>query len=128
MSEYLLYFSKETENKVRWDGTFEDVLFELYIPEWRVPKPRPDVIKVSLFLPPLPEPKQAITPKLVASNSDLCKLPILSHIKFHSKHSMTVRYDPIGYPDIWEIGSPYIPYSLLQDSNVEIILICVQWV
>jgi hypothetical protein len=128
MSEYLLYFSKETENKVRWDQTFDDVLFELYIPRWRVHEPIPAAIKVSLFLPPLPEPNKAVTPKLAVSNSDLCKLPILSHVKWHSNHSNTVRYDPIGDSDIWEIGSPYIPYSLLQDSDVETILICVQWV
>ena len=124
----ILEKTKETENKVRWDTYIEGTKFSLYIPKWRVPEPVPVKIIVDLFFSPLPEQKNIIVPKIAVSNPNLCRLPIISHLKQHSYHTETIRYDPIGDSDIWEIGSPYIPCSLLPNSDVETILICVQWV
>lgn len=103
-------------------------MFEIYIPKWRVPEPIPEVIKVSLYFPPhLPELKNILTSEMTKSNPNLCKLPILSQIKWYSDHTKTVRYNPIGLPDTWEIGSPYIPVSILPQNHIEILVIQIQW-
>jgi hypothetical protein len=134
MAEYLLDHFKETEKKIRWDTKIENAvgytLFELYIPKWRVPDPAPATIKVTLFFPSHmpPEPWSALAPEVAGVEPDLRTLPIVSHVKFHSDHGKTIQYEPIGRPDTWEIGSPYIPSSLLPDGHVESGLICVQWV
>ena len=36
-----MYSSKQTDLKLRWDSYVDRVLFELYIPKWRVPRPWP---------------------------------------------------------------------------------------
>ncbi len=37
-------------------------------------------------------------------------------MRAHSKHTKTVRYSPIGEPDQWEIGEPYVPFTLTFDG------------
>jgi len=126
-NEYLLHYDKETFNKFRWATTIDGVPFTFYIPQWRVPDPAPSAIKISLFSAPLPESKPTITPELTVGNPKLRNLPIVSFVKLYSEHSKTVRYDPAGDQSTWEIGSPYIPSSLLKDTNADTVLICVQW-
>lgn len=40
---------KETDNKIRWDKVIDNTPFELYIPKWIVPNPKPREIEIEIL-------------------------------------------------------------------------------
>ncbi|SRR6266571_3118684 len=125
---HILESAKETDNKLRWDAFIDDTKFSLYIPKWRVPEPWPEVILVGVsdkldrykgYVPV----SQAIAEK----DPSALKRPILAALSWVSDHTKTVRYAPDGDPKKWEVGEPYIPYSLLPKESSSPLLIEVKW-
>jgi len=106
----LLNPSKETENKLRWSTDVDGASFHLYIPQWRVPAPWPARLKVVVD-------QEAAGSATVARpqepGSAELERPIIATLERVRDHTKTVRYRPIGAPDCWELGEPYVPYALL---------------
>jgi len=125
----LLDPSKETDNKLRWIACDDSgVLFKLYIPKGRVPTPWPVRILVRIdddpaslrSIPPQQPPKPP-------NHRDLRK-PIIALVKrTPEKHTETVQYQPLGKPRFWELGEPYIPFSMLAEPPPERLRIDVEW-
>ena len=124
----LLEVYKETDNKVRWDAPIDDTNFELYIPKWRVPLPWPRRIRVTIS--PISHDSDfaasRMTPVQCSDDPSLVRTPIDAIIKKNRCHTKTVRYDPVDDSHDWEIGSPYIPYSLTHDEANKLRL-SVEW-
>jgi hypothetical protein len=126
----VLELKKETENKIRWDKVIDNTPFELYIPKWRVPSPKPREVEIEV----LPYNNSAInTPPTITqvkNNPNLKNNSIIANLTIFGDHSRTVRYDPMGDENMWEIGSVYIPISILNEKGLygkEKILIKVKW-
>lgn len=125
----LLDVCKETDNKVRWDAFIDDAKFELYIPKWRVPTPWPKAIRVTI----MPNSDDAdfsasrIPHEQLSGDPSVVKTPIDAIVQKTRCQTKTVRYDPFGDPNDWEIGSPYIPYSLTHDGASRLRL-SVEWI
>ena len=125
---HILESAKETDNKLRWDASIDDTKFSLYIPKWRVPDPWPATIFVGVS--DQLDRYEGYTPvsQIIAEREpNLLKRPILAVIKWVSDHTQTVRYAPDGAPKEWEIGEPYIPYTLLPKESSNPLLIEVKW-
>jgi hypothetical protein len=125
---HLLSSARETENKLRWDADIDKVRFSLYIPKWRVPEPWPEVILVGVsdqlgrytdYSP--------LNRKSGKADSSLRKRPILAILHRVNDHTETIRYAPSGDPKDWEVGEPYIPYSLLPHDTSKTLLIEIRW-
>jgi len=124
----ILAFYKETERKWRWDADVEGTPFELYIPKWRVPEPVPKRIKVKIYLPnEVVEYKQKYLVREINRSPDLRMNKIYADVTYLREHTQTVRYDPIGDDKNWEIGSPYIPKSILPVEFPSTLQIIVEW-
>jgi len=106
----------------------DNTRFELYIPGWRVPEPIPPRVRVVIYLPgdELPDISQ-LKPSDAVSEPDRRQSPILAKVRFFRDHSKTRRYDPIGDPKEWAIGSPYIPDALLPAETPAELTISVEW-
>lgn len=131
MQEILAYF-KETENKWRWDAILNDekgekAIFELYIPKWRVPEPYPEKIRVKIGEPHEFPNKKYFNREDIEQNAELKNNRIYAEVKRFSEHKKTIRFNPIGDEKNWEIGSPYIPFQLLPDEDIEHICLSVEW-
>jgi len=116
--------SKETEGKLRW-ATYvpaDDTKFELYIPKWRVPTPWPGTIFVRVALAPTSTPVSSRSQGGEQSRLE----PIRVTVTPDRRHTRTFRYTPVGNPQEWEIGQPYIPYSLIPRGSANLI-IEVEW-
>jgi hypothetical protein len=124
----LMHPSKETDNKLRWQSMVEGVSFKLYIPKWRVPRPWPVRIIVSVTNIPKDE-GSAGGHRSPDSHERVTSLeqPIIATLRKVREHTQTVRFAPQGDPDSWEIGEPYIPHSLLPDTSSDAIQIEVRW-
>src|SRR6266568_4800894 len=116
--------SKETDNTLRWSADVEGVPFKLYIPKWRVPAPWPVGLQVVVD-------EKATTPqarpKLPRPGSPELERPIISIAEKVREHTETVRYKPIGLPDGWESGEPYVPYALLPTPPPDRLRLEVRW-
>lgn len=102
-----MHTSKETVNKLRWVAEIEGVFFSLYIPKWRVPKPWPAqiIVTVDTNLP---------APQILHNIRRDPLVPIIAIATKVAVHTQTVHYAPIGQnSNDWEIGEPYIPFSVL---------------
>ncbi len=117
--------SKQTDNKLRWQADVEGVSFKIYIPKWRVPRPWPTRILVRVGEPPTGVQLQENVG--AGTNSDSLERPIYATVERVSEHTETVRFKPLGDPKSWEIGEPYIPYSLLASPSVPTVRIEVMW-
>lgn len=123
----LLNASKETDNKLRWETRVEGAPFELYIPKWRAPTPWPAKIIVHIETD-LESGKPWLIEKANQLPQDKYReQPIIAVVNRVREHTRTVRFDPDGDPDSWEIGSPYIPYELLDNEQAPQVLIRVMW-
>jgi hypothetical protein len=120
--------SNETENKLRWQAYVKGVRFKLYIPKWRVPPPWPKRIIVGLT--------DSSVDGALAGESTLAhgttpsidlELPIVACVERIDDHTATVRFRPVGDQNMWEIGEPYIPYSLLPGNKCQKVQIGVRW-
>jgi len=117
--------SSETANKLRWHVDIEGVPFSLYIPKRRVPMPWPRQIAVSVSATPmnLGGPSYGS----VTETSIDPRLPIVALLQLEAERKHTVRYRPLGDVKTWEVGKPYIPYSLLPESAPKLIQLEVRW-
>jgi len=124
MIEMSLSKSKETENKLRWSVHVEKdkAPFHLYIPKRRVPKPWPGRIFVSI------EPFGGDRSDCAQNpyDSDNLDNPIEVLVRRVKNHTRTVEYAPVGKIEDWQIGSPYIPDSLIP-PNSNLLTIKVEW-
>lgn len=116
--------SKETDNKLRWWADVEGVSFKLYIPKWRVPAPWPVRLEVvvdqqAASPAPAPSPPRPGSPEL--------ERPIIATLEKVREHTETVRYQPIGHLDSWELGEPYVPYTVLPTPPPERLRLEVRW-
>ena len=53
--------------------------------------------------------------------------PIVAIVDEVTEHTKTVRFAPRGKQEEWEIGEPYIPYSLLPDPLPRTVQVEVRW-
>lgn len=118
--------AKETDNKLRWDTYVaeDDTKFSIYIPKWRVPRPWPSRIYfcvTSRRSDDFEGPN--LSPDLIQEDGALSQEPIVATARRYRNHTRTVRFRPLGDPATWEIGEPYIPYSLLEEGVVRVRLI-----
>ena len=111
--------SKETPNKLRWQHDVEGIGFKFYVPKWRVPDPWPKRIIVSMS--ELSAGPIAMHPPTRVGQ------PISTIVEKRGEHTETVKFTPLGDPEEWEIGEPYIPYRLLPSSAVRLLQIEVKW-
>jgi hypothetical protein len=117
--------SSETTNKLRWESENDGVTFSLYIPKRRVPIPWPRQIVVAVCSYEL---KTEIPQgDLRASNPIDRRLPIIVVLELEARRKHTARYRPIGNAETWEVGKPYIPYSLLRSDLPARIQLEVRW-
>ncbi|MFZ6021097.1 MAG: hypothetical protein ACOYXO_15970 [Chloroflexota bacterium] len=121
----LLNPSKETERKLRWSAQIEEdqTNFHLYIPKWRVPKPWPGRIYVTISL--FDDSLSDWTPKKTHTRN--LEKNIQTVVKPFRNHTKTRRYKPLGDQSEWEIGEPYIPYSLIPEDFDHLLLLEVEW-
>ena len=116
--------SKETDNKLRWRADVVGVSFSLYIPKWRVPAPWPERLKVVVD-------QQAVSPATAPSpprsGSPELERPIIAILEKVREHTKTVRYRPVGDSDSWEIGEPYVPYTVMPTPPPERLRLEVRW-
>ncbi len=141
---------KSTEQKLRWDEDVDGTKFELYIPKWRVPEPTPPMISVKIYDANGIDPEQQLNPsqKMQLSNAGLTDdqireidtwlpvrwtvdqhsdRPIIAAVEFDGIHTQTVRYTPIGDPERWEVGQPYVPISVLPFDYPRRLILRVTW-
>jgi hypothetical protein len=127
--------SKETKNKIYWETTVESVdqagnpiqaNFRLYIHKWRVPEPIPQAIYVRIEPSRLQKKPKFLSVDDVLENPDLRLKPITAIIHAFKPHKETLRYHPIEDHTEWEIGEPYVPYSLTH-SLAEYLKINIKW-
>lgn len=114
--------SKQTDNKLRWETDVDGVKFKLYIPKMRVPRPWPLRILVRVC-----DIDQSSGDEMAEPIDPSLERGITSAVRKVSEHTETVRFDPEGNPNEWEIGSPYIPFSLLPHRSVENLQIQIWW-
>jgi hypothetical protein len=127
--------SKETKNKMCWDTTVESpdkeghnvpVNFRLYIHKWRVPEPCPETIYVKIEPATLQTKPPFITAEDAEAKPALRKKPVTAIVHAFKPHTATLRYHPIEDHTEWEIGEPYIPYSLTH-GEAEYLKITIEW-
>lgn len=123
----LLAPSKQTDNKLRWEAWESGVLFKVYIPKWRVPKPWP--VRIVVRIDDDEKTFEAIQPPRgpeFASSRDLNE-SLVAVLQKVDEHTETVRYRQIGDLALSEIGEPYIPFSMLGTPPPDRMRIDVAW-
>lgn len=128
--DVILEIKKETDNKLRWDKVIDNTPFELYIPKWRVPSPKPREIEIEILPPNNSVINNPLTITQVNNNPNLKNSSITANLTMFGDNSRTVRYDPEGNENIWEIGSVYVPISILNQKGLygkERISIKIKW-
>ena len=127
--------SKETKNKIFWETTVESedktgsprlANFRLYIHKWRVPEPVPQTIYVGIEPAKLQKKPKFLSVDDVLEDPELRVKPIIAIIHGFKQYTETLRYHPIEVQSEWEIGEPYIPYSLTF-NQAEYLKITVKW-
>jgi len=127
MKEILAY-KKETEGKYRWDAMIDDTQFELYIPKWRIPDPTPSSIHIQISSDQKAFSSfKTYSRKEVEADPTIQGNQIHAIIKFFREHTKTYRYDPIGNSTEWEIGSPYISKSILDNNPATYLYLRIEW-
>ena len=108
MREIRATYKKETANKFVWVMNTKNLNKNFYIFKWRVPIPTPKDILIKIYFP-LEEKIHivAYTQKDVESNPELRRKNIYSKVfrNQSEEHTDTVRFDPDGENENWEIGS-----------------------
>ena len=130
MEKIFCDYDKYTDNKYRWKAMVGNAPLEIYIPKWRVPAPCPLGISVEIFETdddhcPIVVPHGK---KEVEANQRLRFVPITAEVIYMEDKTRTARYDPVlEGNDAREIGSPYIPKTLLYDSPQTRLVIVINW-
>ncbi len=128
MYEIIAEFKRSTRNKILWVADILGVEFRLYVPNWRIPKTIPKRILIKIYSPNEEiNNKKFITENNIKINPQLKLSNIYSDVQKIKEHTKTIRFDPLGDPNDWEIGSPYIPKSIFGNSNDEELTIVVDW-
>ena len=113
----MLTEAKETDNKLRWDARIGRTDFSLYVPKWRVPRPWPRLIEVTVR----PYSGEATHPRSPRGGSEHNVHPITCHLDKVSEHTRTIRYRPDGAnAKLWELGEPYIPTPMTFDGSPQL--------
>jgi hypothetical protein len=127
--------SKETKNKIFWETSVESLDqegnpcqtdFRLYIHKWRVPEPCPEKIYVKIEPSKLQKKPKFLSIDEAEEKPSLLSNPIVSIVHSFKPHTGTLRYHPIEDQSEWEIGEPYIPYSLTHDK-AEYLQLTIKW-
>ena len=130
MEKIFCDYDKYTDNKYRWKAMVDNAPLEIYIPKWRAPDPCPLGISVEIF-EPADDRCPIIVPhgkKEVEANQRLRFVPITAEVIYKEDMTLTARYDPVlEGNDAREIGSPYIPKTLLDDPPQTRLVIVVNW-
>jgi hypothetical protein len=118
--------AKETDNKLRWDFIHDDTKFSLYIPKWRVPEPWPSTIYVGIMERREDgEDSPNMSASDVSDDPSIRSEPIVAMVTKYSEHTKTIRYQPVGSPDSWEVGEPYVPTSLTHNESESLrVIVC----
>lgn len=117
--------SRKTPNTLRWEAHVEKDKkdFELYIPKWRVPKPWPGRIRVRIS----PHHGEDLeVPDRNTYTLESLREPISALVTPTKDHVNTRQYEPSGDREDWQIGFPYIPYSLIPPGS-DLLVIQVEW-
>jgi hypothetical protein len=123
-----LWSSDDSGGKLIWSARASNATFYFYIPKWRVPEPWPGLINVHITDDLTPwKGYDPLAPSTAQEDPGLLENPIFAKVRYSSTHTETFRYDPFGTQEE-EIGSPYIPMSLLPTDPPEILLVKVRWV
>lgn len=121
----ILEYQKETENKLRWGADVDGTPFELYIPKWRIPDPTPG--KVLIRAQDKIKTTNQFTRDEIEQDPELRNKPIYAEITRITELTKTIRFDPIGDKNNWEIGSPYIPKSILPSEDTKKLYVVIEW-
>ena len=113
MHQYKLLHNKETKNKHRWICHVDDVEFYFYIPKHVLPDDIPDSIRVTIE-------DESQNPREAAAQ-------LRAVVKLVDEPTKTARYCPVGDPEEWVIGQPYIPYGALPHPLPKRLVINVFW-
>src|SRR5437867_1119927 len=109
----VLNFAKETDEKFRWDASVDGTNFELYIPKWRVPNPRPSRILVGIEETGIDNDLSMTRSNLEYwSDPKLRRESIIAMVSRDEEKTKTMKYRPDGAKGDWQIGPPYIPFAL----------------
>lgn len=129
MIKMTLDSAKVTDRKFRWDAPCEKkVVFSLYIPQWRIPEPWPSEIFVTLDpMDTLPDGTPFLTESMVTHDPATRKQAITALLQKKKDNVHSARYEPLGQRTEWELGEPYIPYSILPENVPNNLRIIVQW-
>lgn len=123
-----LWSADDTGGTLVWSASTSNARFYLYMPKWRVPEPWPALITVRITDNLTEwEKYEPLTPTAAQKNPERLERPIFAKIGYPKPHTETFRYDPFDVQDEAEIGSPYIPMSLLPFEPPEVLLIQVRW-
>ena len=125
----ILEYAKDSGNKFRWDVMVGDTKFALYIPQWRVPEPRPSKIRVDIVQIAEDQINSDHVPYEDRDNHALVSKGIIADVSLDEgvAPTKTIRYCPEGDNDKdWEIGKPYIQDALTYDK-AERLQIRVKW-
>lgn len=117
--------SKETDNKLRWWADVDGVSFKLYIPKWRVPLPWP--VRLEVVVDERAGKAEVAPTQQIRSGSAALEEPIIATVEKVAEHTETVRYRPVGSPDTWEMGEPYVPYAILSSPVPDRLRVEVRW-
>jgi hypothetical protein len=143
-----LHYDKATEESFRWKTLVDDVPFELYIYQQRVPEPLAKVIEVSIFddqslftMLLTRVGRKSVRELSTLDKEDLNKIGLVErylHVAgddailgaaFKSGiHTKTVRYNAHRRFKELEFGDPYIPKSILREPYPDRLLFLVRWV
>lgn len=133
IGQEFLIFNEPAERKIRWDFSYEQIPFELYVAQWRVPKPYPETIKMNVDTP--------FTRAVLITEEDVIKRPELAREPLHAElqHADTLtktkRFNPAIYgykggPDYNKSGCGHInfPIGLLKKIGDPLTLaVSVDW-
>jgi hypothetical protein len=77
--------------------------------------------------PPIRDEREP-TPLRLASHADSDpESPIAAIVRRVSDQSETVRFAPLGAPEDWQIGEPYIPHQLLPNDSTQTLRLDIEW-
>ena len=126
---------KETKSKLYWaamvtsadqNGNSREVEVRLYIHKWRVPEPFPQTIYVKIEPSKLQKKPKFLSVDEAMEATDLRIKPINAILHGFKRYPEAFRYHPIEDHTEWEIGEPYIPYSLTF-GEAEYLKLTIKW-
>jgi hypothetical protein len=143
-----LHYDKATDESFRWKKLIDDVPFELYIYQQRVPRPVARMIEVSIFddqslftVLLTRVGRKSVSELSTLDKEDLNKIGLVEpYLRIAGEdailgaafkggiHTKTVRYNAHRRFKELEFGDPYIPKSILRKPYPDRLLFLVRWV